>query len=218
MAKPRRVKKRIPGPPRSFFSKVEEVWREKTRAVLAEAHENMVLTMGTLRNAIEDLQTANAEPSSVAPRVEKSLTELLLSLGRRADEMERLGAPPILDDFEDRSPAPEQMRMAATSGYGVRYSEHPFRVLRLELPDLPPRLPHKWRGGESYQVVRDRCHRLIHRAIRLARKFGVQLPETPFQSAVVLVISHFASLTLRDTDNYAAKFLADALVAEGVLL
>lgn len=213
----KRTKKRVSGPPHGFISKFnKEILADESR-LAADLHERAIQVSTVVERLLEHAR--QGKPVSLdeaAEEAQVNLHDVMLAVNRVSDELVRLPIPQMFG-HETTQPSLEDLRVTRDYRYTVAYSEEPTRALRLELPDLPPRLPHKWAAVQTYGSIRERCYRLIENALRLAREHGAVLPSNPFTSAVVVVVSHFADIRQRDTDNYAIKFFSDALVDAGLL-
>lgn len=214
---PRRTKKRVSGPPHGFISKFNKEILADESKLAADLHERAIQVSAIVERLLEHAR--QGKPVSLAEAAEEAqvdLLEVMLAVNRASDDLVRLPIPPVFEN-ETMKPSSEDLQGTWDYSYTVAYSEEPRRVLRLEVPDLPPRLPHKWAAVQTYGSIRERCYRLVENALRLAREHGAVLPSAPFASAVVIVVSHFADIRQRDTDNYAIKFFSDALVNAGLL-
>lgn len=213
----KRTKKRVSGPPHGFISKFnKEILADESR-LAADLHERAIQVSTVVERLLEHARQGNSVSlDEAAEEVQVNLHEVMLAVNRVSDELVRLPIPQM-SGHETTQPSLEDLQVTRDYSYTVEYSEEPRRVLRLEVPDLPPRLPHKWAAVQTYGSIRERCYRLIENALRLAREHGAVLPSTPFTSAVVIMVSHFADIRQRDTDNYAIKFFSDALVDAGLL-
>ncbi|MHB8928960.1 MAG: hypothetical protein ACYC9Q_15210 [Bacillota bacterium] len=219
MAKARRTKKKSdPRPPYRLIEEYRERTRREELALVAETHDEAVLLGSLLQLLIERSHEGAASFLAAAEEVGLKLHDLIGGLAHVEDELLRLFAGPIWDRYEPARPSLEDLERPGDFTYGVGYVEEPRRILRLELPDTPPRLPYKWAAHQSYKNIRDRCYRPIHTTLRLARECDLPLPKEPFKSAVVVVVSHFGHRQRRDVDNYMFKFLIDGLMLEGLLL
>lgn len=87
--------------------------------------------------------------------------------------------------------------------------------LYLYIPVAPPYLKvawNRWPGQTNYRQVRQLWCRYVEEALK-----DVDLPLEPFQEAVVIFKFTWGDTRPHDVDNYAVKFIVDALVKNKVL-
>lgn len=101
------------------------------------------------------------------------------------------------------------------SGCKGFYDPGPPGQLYLYIPVAPPYLRvawNRWPSQTNYRQVRQLWYGYVQEALK-----GVILPLEPFRQAVVVFKFTWGDTRTHDVDNYAVKFIVDALVKNNVL-
>ncbi|SMB96688.1 hypothetical protein SAMN00808754_1589 [Thermanaeromonas toyohensis ToBE] len=101
------------------------------------------------------------------------------------------------------------------SGCKGFYDPGPPGQLYLFIPVAPPYLRvawNRWPSQTNYRQVRQLWYGYVKEALK-----GIALPLEPFQQAVVVFKFTWGDTRTHDVDNYAVKFIVDALVKNNVI-
>lgn len=100
------------------------------------------------------------------------------------------------------------------------YEPGPPQAFGFILPDAPPRLEvywGAWPGVKAYAEVRDHWRGLVRAAVEKLRLEG-GLPKEPLNRAAVFFTFYISSSQPWDVDNYAMRFVINALRHERILV
>ncbi|MGI9951276.1 hypothetical protein V3F56_02850 [Moorellaceae bacterium AZ2] len=148
-------------------------------------------------------------------RNDEHTKELTLSLLRELDELSSR-----LASFSTQALAFEKA-LTEYSGIPGKTSEcqalydRDLQQLYLFIPVAPPYLKvvwNRWPGQTNYRQVRQLWYSYVENALR-----DVVLPLEPFERAVVAFKFTWGDSRVHDVDNYAVKFIIDALVRNGII-
>jgi len=90
-----------------------------------------------------------------------------------------------------------------------------YRQLYLYIPVAPPYLRvawNRWPSQTNYREVRQLWYKYVCEALK-----GIELPLEPLEEALVAFKFTWGDTRIHDVDNYAVKFIIDALVRARVL-